>query len=196
MVPRHPLHPRESRPLANGNLVAVGHRSPVRDWPRLQPDPSPPIGSGNFRCARPCSTKTHRPLAVNLRHSRLVEREPWQASWIGSRPRSAGAGSLGTEVRASQRQLRHLVRHDCPRAFIASLPRGLALETGRLEISFSTVEELAEVLLGVAQILVDEPDEFAQQFELKVELPVSEDSLEWRRLFARLAAQDQLTNCG
>lgn len=125
--------------------------------------------------------------------SRLVEREAL-AGFL-DRIHAADQPALVLEEqrsaarKTSRRQLRHLVRHDRPRASLTSLPRGLCLESGRLEIRFSTVEVLAEVLLGVAQILEDEPDEFVRQFEPKAERQVSEDTLELRRMFDRLSVQ-------
>ena len=123
--------------------------------------------------------------------SRLVERDALagflERIHAADQPALVLEEQRSAPPKTSRRQLRHLVRHDRSRASLASLPRGLCLDTGRVEITFSTVEELAEVLLGIAQILEDEPDEFVRQFEPKVERPLSEDALELRRMFARLA---------
>lgn len=85
-----------------------------------------------------------------------------------------------------RRKLHHIVRTDRPTATLDSLPSNLTLEPGRLEVRFSSLEEMAEVLFSVAQLLEFEGDEFARRYERRPERGVDPDLLEVQRMFALL----------
>lgn len=56
---------------------------------------------------------------------------------------------------------------------IASLPYGMTLARGQLEICFQTVEQLAEAMYALARILEAEGDEFASAYEPESQEPES-----------------------
>lgn len=86
----------------------------------------------------------------------------------------------------SRRRLRSLVRRDLDPVSLASLPESIQLSRGRLEISFLTVEQLAEAMLTLARILESEGDAFAELYEPEKPEPVDNDADELRRMFRRL----------
>jgi len=69
----------------------------------------------------------------------------------------------GAEV--SRRKIRSLVRRDVDPVSLTSLPESIGLSRGRLEVSFRSVEELAEAMYAMARLLEDEGDAFAEAFE-------------------------------
>lgn len=84
------------------------------------------------------------------------------------------------------RKPRHLVRTDRPPATLASLPPNLSVERGRIEVRFQTLEELAETMFGLAQILEHEGDELARIAEPLNETGIAPEVQEMRAMFARL----------
>jgi hypothetical protein len=92
------------------------------------------------------------------------------------------------KAQASRKKLRSLVRRDLDPIDLASLPQSVGLSRGRLEVSFRSVEELAESLLIVARILETDGDRFAQEFEPEQPEPEPEpaDAGEIEELFAEL----------
>ncbi len=71
------------------------------------------------------------------------------------------------KVAVSKRRLRSLVRRDLDVVSITSLPDSIILTRGRLEVSFETVEQLAECMLMLARVLESEGEEFAKAYETK-----------------------------
>jgi len=86
----------------------------------------------------------------------------------------------------SRRKVRSLVRRDLDPVGLASLPDAIVLSRGRLEVSFATVEQLAECLLLLARVLENEGDAFAQAFEVREEIVEDGGADEVRRMFAEL----------
>ncbi len=87
---------------------------------------------------------------------------------------------------SSRRKLRSLVRRDLEPAGLASLPESMALARGRLEVSFATIDQLAEAMLILARILENEGDAFAALYEPEKPEPVDSDVEELRSMFRRL----------
>lgn len=90
----------------------------------------------------------------------------------------------GAEV--TRRKIRSLVRSDIAPATLSSLPDCMALSRGRLEVSFRTVEQLAEAMLVLARILEAEGEEFAREFEPEQPSAPPESTEEVREMFAEL----------
>lgn len=67
----------------------------------------------------------------------------------------------------SRKKIRSLVRRDTEPVSLSSLPESIGLSRGRLEVSFGTVEQLAQAMYAIARLLEDEGDDFAQAFELE-----------------------------
>jgi hypothetical protein len=106
---------------------------------------------------------------VEIGTSRLVDREVLAGFLDRVRDADDIAG-LFEKIRAekaavSRRKPRSLVRRDLDPIGIGSLPDSIALSRGRLEVSFRTVEELAEALYAIARVLEAEGEEFAYHFQ-------------------------------
>jgi hypothetical protein len=87
---------------------------------------------------------------------------------------------------ASKRKIRSLIRQDRDPLQLSSLPESFRLSPGRLEVTFTTVEELAESMYALARVLDSDLDTFASAFEIRT----SEDSpgsVEIARMFEELA---------
>ena len=65
------------------------------------------------------------------------------------------------------------------------------MSRGRLEISFSTVEQLAEAMFALARVLETDVDVFAQAYEPETTPEVSEEAMEVDALFAELEAMEK-----
>lgn len=94
---------------------------------------------------------------------------------------------------APRRALRELIQADSDPATLETIPRNITLSTGKMEIEFTRMEELAGALHAIAQILENEFEEFADRFEPVFEAvtevdPVTEDL---RRAFAELRRREQ-----
>ncbi len=87
---------------------------------------------------------------------------------------------------ASRRKLRSLVRRDLEPVGLSSLPQSIGLSRGRLEVSFGSVEELAQTMLTLARILETEGDALAEAYEPEKPEPVDNDADELRRMFRGL----------
>jgi len=88
----------------------------------------------------------------------------------------------------SRRRLRSLVRRDLDPVSLASLPDSIALSRGRLEISFLTVEQLAEAMLTLARILESEGEAFVEAYEPRPLQVPRQDRTDINELFAELEA--------
>ncbi|MBB5061457.1 hypothetical protein HDF16_006193 [Granulicella aggregans] len=86
----------------------------------------------------------------------------------------------------SKRKIRSLIREDRDPLYISSLPDSLRLAPGRLEVTFATVDELAESMYALARILDSDLDNFANAFEVRA-LEVNPESDEVARMFEELA---------
>jgi len=133
--------------------------------------------------------------SVPVGRSRLVEREALVKFLDGvqeaedvpayiERVRSEGA-----EV--SRRKIRSLVRADIAPATLSSLPASMSLSRGRLEISFRSVEELAEAMLVLARVLEAEGEEFAALFETKTYEEESAEATETTEIFSDLLRMEE-----
>ncbi len=86
----------------------------------------------------------------------------------------------------SRRKIRSLVRRDLDPIGLTSLPDSIGLSRGRLEVSFRSVEELAEAMLTLARILESEGDAFTKLYEPERPQQVDDDVEELRRMFRGL----------
>jgi hypothetical protein len=108
--------------------------------------------------------------SVQVGTSRLVDREVL-ASFLDRVREADDVRALYEKIRAekaevSKRKPRSLVRRDLDPISITSLPSSTVLSRGRLEVNFRTVEELAEAMYGLARVLENEGEEFAEAFEV------------------------------
>ena len=94
----------------------------------------------------------------------------------------------GAHTGVSRKKVRALVPRDTEPATLSSLPESIALSRGRLEISFATVEQLAEAMFAIARVLETEIDAFAQAYEPELPPEAPEDAGEIDALFAGLEA--------
>ena len=128
--------------------------------------------------------------SVPVGRSRLVEREAL-ARFLDGVHEAADVPAYMERVRregaeVSRKKIRSLVRADLAPASLASLPDSMSLSRGRLEISFRSVEQLAEAMLALARILEAEGEEFAERYEPEVPELQAEDTEEVREMFAEL----------
>jgi hypothetical protein len=65
----------------------------------------------------------------------------------------------------SRRKIRSLVRKNTEPVTLASLPPNLRLRPGCLEVTFNTIEELAQTMYALAQAMETDGDELARLFE-------------------------------
>ncbi len=87
---------------------------------------------------------------------------------------------------SSRRKIRSLVRRDLDPVGLTSLPDSIGLSRGRLEVSFETVDQLAEAMLTLARILENEGDAFAELYEPEKPPAVDNDVEELKQMFRRL----------
>jgi len=128
--------------------------------------------------------------AVTIGTSRLVEREAL-AGFLERVQEAEDTSSLLEQVRQekaapSRRKIRVLVRRDIEPVSLSSLPESIGLSRGRLEVSFRTVEQLAEAMYAIARLLEDEGEAFAQAFEPELPPPDPEDAGDVKAMFAEL----------
>jgi hypothetical protein len=132
---------------------------------------------------------------VKIGTSLLVEREA--LSIFLDRVREAeDVAALFDQVRAekagvSRRKVRALVPRDTEPATLSSLPESIALSRGRLEVSFATMEQLAEAMFALARVLETDVDAFAQAYEPEMPPAAPEDAIEIDALFAELDALEK-----
>jgi hypothetical protein len=106
---------------------------------------------------------------VQVGTSHLVEREAL-GEFLDRVRDSKDTQALFEQIRSekvsvSRRKVRSLVRRDMEPISLASLPSSISLSRGRLEVSFRTVEELAEAMYALARLLHCEGDEFVKRYE-------------------------------
>jgi hypothetical protein len=122
--------------------------------------------------------------------SRLVDREVL-AGFLDRVREAEDVPRLLEQIRqekskSSRRKVRNLVRRDFDPIDLDSLPESLALSRGHIEISFRTLEQLAQDLFKIAQVLTEDVEEFARRFEPEPPPPESDDAREVQELFAEL----------
>ena len=94
---------------------------------------------------------------VKIGTSLLVERDALLV-FLDRVREAEDVGALFEQVRAekagvSRKKVRALVPRDTEPATLSSLPDSIALSRGRLEVSFGTVEQLAEAMFALAKVL-------------------------------------------
>lgn len=82
-------------------------------------------------------------------------------------------------------------RTDLPTVTLASLPRELTLEAGRVEVRFETMEELVQTLFSLAQILEFETDAFLNRFEPRPPAVPTPERDEVQRMFDELQERER-----
>lgn len=127
---------------------------------------------------------------VAIGTSRLVEREAL-ANFLDGVHGADDVGSFLEQVQqqkagTSRRKIRSLVRRALEPATLTSLPEGMSLARGRIEISFRSVEHLAETMYALARILESQGEEFAQHYEPLPPEAVRENADEIRAMFTEL----------
>jgi hypothetical protein len=76
----------------------------------------------------------------------------------------------------SRRKPRSLIRRDAEPRSLASLPQSITLSRGRLEVSFATLEELAQAMYALAQAMETDGDVMALLYEVEpIPEPLVED---------------------
>ena len=134
---------------------------------------------------------------VPIGTSRLVEREEL-AAFLERVREADDTSKLIEQVRGerdapSRKKNRSLVRRDTEPVSLGSLPESVGLSRGRLEVSFRTVEQLAEAMYAIARLLEDEGEAFAQAFEPEPTTPDPPDAGEVQSLFAELQQMEAAT---
>ena len=132
---------------------------------------------------------------VRIGTSLLVEREAL-AVFLDRVREAEDVTFLFDQLRAektstSRKKVRSLVSADIAPVSLGSLPESIALSRGRLEISFASVEQLAEAMFTFARVLETEVDAFAQAYEPEQPPEVPEDAGEINALFAELEAMEK-----
>ncbi len=130
---------------------------------------------------------------VQIGTSRLVEREAL-ALFLERVKAADDTAALFAQLRLersapSRRKTRSLVRRDDHPVTLASLPESIGLARGRLEVSFRSIEQLAEAMYVLARLLEAEGDAFAAAYEPQTE-PELQDAGDVRELFAELEAME------
>jgi len=127
-------------------------------------------------------------LKVNTGH--LAEREGLLA-FLEKVSESDDVTTLMRRLRAqknapSRRSVRSMVRRDLPPASIAGIPDTLRLKRGYLDINFETLEELVKTLYILAQILDDDLEAFAREYEPIKKDEIDEGAADVKRMFVEL----------
>ncbi len=125
--------------------------------------------------------------SVRIGTSRLVEREEL-ASFLDRVRDAENTTELFERMRLdkaqiSRRKVRTLVRRDLDPIGLASLPSTIGRSRGRLEVSFRSIEQLAESLYVLARVLDCDMDAFAREFEPEQAEPEPDDAGEMKELF-------------
>ncbi len=135
--------------------------------------------------------------ALTVGTSRLVEREALVRFLAGAQIADDIPGYIEglrlAKAAPSRRRLRSFVSTDLPPVSFASLPESVTLSRGRLEISFGTVDQLAEDMFTLVRILDAETEEFARAYEPEPPLPEDLDQAaeEVRAMFRELEEMER-----
>jgi hypothetical protein len=127
---------------------------------------------------------------VKIGTSLLVEREAL-VTFLDRVREADDVAALFDKVRTekasvSRKKVRALVPRDTEPATLTSLPGSIALSRGRMEVSFETVEQLAEAMFALAKVLETDVDAFAHAYEPEKPPEVSEEAAEMDALYAEL----------
>lgn len=132
---------------------------------------------------------------VQVGTSSLVDREVL-ASFLERVREADDVTSLFDQVRSekpavSRKKLRSLVRRDDRPIGIGSLPEAIALSRGRLEVSFSSIEQLAESLYALVRVFDNDQDAFVDAYEPERPPAIQEEAGEIDAMFAELEALER-----
>jgi len=132
--------------------------------------------------------------SVQVGTSKLIDREVLSA-FLGKVRDTEDVSGLLDELRsrpatAQRRKIRSLVRRDVEPASLAALPDALHVVPGRVEVTFETVEQLAETMLMLARILETDGDAFAEAYEPRAPLPEPFAAADVRSMFAELETME------
>ncbi len=106
---------------------------------------------------------------IGLGTAQLVERDALE-EFLRLVHRADDVAALLRDLRAkkrpsSRRKIRFLVQRDIEPPSPDNLPSGLTLERGRIEVKFQSLEELAGVMMQIAQWLDSDPESFAHAYQ-------------------------------
>ena len=87
-----------------------------------------------------------------------------------------------------RRKALSLVRRNAEPASLASLPSSISLSRGKLEVTFKTVEHLAESLYALARVLESEGDAFVLAFDPEARMQEGEPDGGIPKMFSELDA--------
>ena len=128
---------------------------------------------------------------VRIGTSRLIAHEELSAFLDRVRETDDTTGLLDELRKAkapvSRRKPRSLVRRDTDPIAIESLPDAIRLSPGRMEVSFETVEQLAEAMYALARVLESDGERFVESFEPTHRPPDDSSDSDIKNLFAELA---------
>lgn len=120
---------------------------------------------------------------ISVGRARLVEREALSKFLCElndtDKPAEAFARMKSRGGKAVLRKLREFSLED-HRATVDSPPPMMNLERGDLRVKFQTLEELAQAMLWLANVLRDDLEGFAAKYESTVEDPAREDETIYR----------------
>ena len=128
---------------------------------------------------------------VRIGTSRLIAREDL-SGFLDRVRETEDTTSLFDELRkakapVSRRKPRSLVRRDTDPIAIESLPDTIRLLPGRMEVSFTTVVQLAEAMYELARVLESDGERFVRRFEPTHDLPAKSSDCDVEALYAELA---------
>jgi hypothetical protein len=134
--------------------------------------------------------------AVQVGTSRLIDRETLAV--FLERVRDSEDTTLlfkkikSEKTQISRRKVRSLVRRDVEPVPLDSLPPNLSLRPGQLQISFRTIEDLAQSMYLLARAIETDGDELARRFELHQapEQPTP-DREDFHAMMAELSRREQ-----
>jgi hypothetical protein len=132
--------------------------------------------------------------------SRLVEREALRGFLDGLHEAEDTAAYVeeqrNRKTVISRRKPRTLVRRDAEPGSLASLPQSITLSRCRLEVSFATLDELAQSLYALAQAMEADGDAMALLYEVEpIPEPLAEDD-GVDAMFRELEAMESQHRCG
>lgn len=112
---------------------------------------------------------------VRVGTSQLVESDTLSA-FLERVHTSDDVSALLSELRrknseTSRRKIREFVQTESALVSLSSLPSSVILEPGRLEIRFETLEQLAQSLFSLAQVMTAEPDALGDMVEIREPAP-------------------------
>lgn len=108
---------------------------------------------------------------LTIGRSRLVEREALESFLAAIQDADDPSLVVGTLRREkpgkSRKRPQTLIQRDLSPVPLEAMPANISLSRGRLQISFNTVEELAEALYTLARAIETDGDQFARQYEVE-----------------------------